>query len=700
MAFAGPHNFTTDALLKSASFARIHNGYLGRSSHHSIHGMAPTDTILERLTMYDFEVAGISLNGAEDIKVENCVIGPGRRDVPVVGLWSSGLFILPYVQQIVASTAAGCGASSSIMINNQEVSGTQILTDLQQLQTDTYNVVVNKVDAEIPPSVTNLPKRAPVQGEDPRRGLPDGSAMYGIVLANYGSHTNGLTAERNSTTCLDGNGEIVGMVDPLDKGDGWFRCVQEPGLPPPQMINTGNERITIKDVKIQGINVQVNEVAALKTKNWNRGQQNFDPMAQIDPVGGVYQYEANVDSAFGARGNFKGNVVSNAQLFVAKYLKMKASSSFEYQYKCFQDKPDPSKSCPVTGQVTTPTASCRMNQKGGDPAELQTQLSLIRQETLDWAASGGPFTGEAQVICGGDNMFHVNKGVFGLRIDAAVGVTLDNVVIDTVENLAQPGSPMCGDSMSNSHPASIQMHHYMGGDAVGVSIAGAQKVDFQNCAIRHVTSQNGNAHGVVILGNSDFISGTVAVGKLTTNHLVASAGQPDFFKSRLPLRHNHQPPVAMPMHVQEYSCFPGDTMMDWMRMSGTDPSDMASMAAGQGDDDDILKPLEPGVDIITCSLVTQLEPTDGSAKLVFPLGSRAATFAPAGAGGTPSKGGKGGVSKGAFVAVLIVFLILITVGGVYGHKVKQDANPAQKLANPSYQESGAIQMSAIPGSDV
>jgi len=323
------------------------------------------------------------------------------------------------------------------------------------------------------------------------------------------------------------------------------------------------------------------------------------------------------------------------------------------------------------------------------------ELNLIRQETLDWAASGGPFTGEAQVICGGDNMFHVNKGAFGIRIDAADGITLNNVQVDTIENLAQPGSPMCGKDMANSHPASIQMHFYMGGDAVGVSIAGSQSIDFQNCAVRHVTSQNGNAHGVTIRGNSDYISGTVAVGKLTTNHLSKSAGQADFFKSRLPLAHNHEPPVALPLHVQEYSCFPGDTMMDWMRMSGTDPSDMANMAAGGSDDDDLLKPLVPGVDVITCSLVTQLEPIDGSKKLVFPVGSRSATTTDAAASGGAGAASSG-VSKGAFVAVLVVVLIIVVVGGAYGYKVKSESNPAQKLANPSYQESGAIQMSAIP----
>jgi hypothetical protein len=251
-----------------------------------VHGIGAKNIVLERLSMFDFEVAGVSLNGGIDVRIEQCVIGPGRRDVPVVGLWSTGLFILPYVQQIVDSSGSDC-QDPGIKILQKVKKGTEILNELKQLQTDTYNaVIINKDTGAIPPIITNFPKTNPVAGEYPRRGLPDGSAMYGIVLANYGTHTNGLTAERNSSTCLDGNGEVVGMVDPLDTGDGWYRC-KEQGA---QFIDTGNEHIMIKDVKVQGIQVQGKEVAALKTKNWNKSQMNYDPIAQIDPVGGVYQY--------------------------------------------------------------------------------------------------------------------------------------------------------------------------------------------------------------------------------------------------------------------------------------------------------------------------------------------------------------------------------------------------------------------------
>ena len=41
---------------------------------------------------------------------------------------------------------------------------------------------------------------------------------------------------------------------------------------------------------------------------------------QVDAVGAVYQYEVNVDAAFGNTGSFVGNPISNAQLFVASHI--------------------------------------------------------------------------------------------------------------------------------------------------------------------------------------------------------------------------------------------------------------------------------------------------------------------------------------------------------------------------------------------
>ena len=98
----GPHNFTTDRI-NGANHVSITNGVLARASHHGIHGHNNSYVLLKNLTIRDFEVAAISLNGGASLSMEQISIGPSRHDVPVRGIFSTGRFIRPYVEAIVAA---------------------------------------------------------------------------------------------------------------------------------------------------------------------------------------------------------------------------------------------------------------------------------------------------------------------------------------------------------------------------------------------------------------------------------------------------------------------------------------------------------------------------------------------------------------------------------------------------------------------
>ena len=85
-----------------------------------------------------------------------------------------------------------------------------------------------------------------------------------------------------------------------------------------------------------------------------------------------------------------------------------------------------------------------MRSLGGTADRLQTFPNSIRQTTIDWAAAGGQYPATDNfVICGGDNMFHVNKGAIGVRVDAGDRVVIRNVEIDTVRNNGRPPSALC-----------------------------------------------------------------------------------------------------------------------------------------------------------------------------------------------------------------------------------------------------------------
>ena len=70
----GPGSFGNTIV--AASKTLIANGDLGLSSHHGIHGNGMSEIIIQNLTIHEFEVAGIALNGGTNCLVRNVQIYP------------------------------------------------------------------------------------------------------------------------------------------------------------------------------------------------------------------------------------------------------------------------------------------------------------------------------------------------------------------------------------------------------------------------------------------------------------------------------------------------------------------------------------------------------------------------------------------------------------------------------------------------
>lgn len=98
----GPSSFHSS--MKAASTCWVKNGYLGLSSHHGFHNAGRLrDVLLEDLHIFDFEVAGIHLNGAHSVHLERIHIGPVRTDCNVNALFSQAVFAKRSVQELIGT---------------------------------------------------------------------------------------------------------------------------------------------------------------------------------------------------------------------------------------------------------------------------------------------------------------------------------------------------------------------------------------------------------------------------------------------------------------------------------------------------------------------------------------------------------------------------------------------------------------------
>lgn len=260
----GPHDFTNK--LSPASHIEIKNGTFGLSSHHGIHGNNTDHISLSNLKFSEFEVAAIALNGSHDVHMSDIHIQNNKQDIPVLGLWSSGIFMFPYLRELWKKRSG-----HSISVQGETLHTGELYREF----IDTYQMFVKSY----------LDGKRDILRYDSLFGNPSGitpGISYGIVLHERGVAVNGFPTECNKTS---------------------YNNVME-------------------NIKIENIKVRINEVPALSVQEKDKRimEQNeneyVSSKVQVDVVGSVFQTQHG--DTITDDGIYRGNLIANTQLLIAK----------------------------------------------------------------------------------------------------------------------------------------------------------------------------------------------------------------------------------------------------------------------------------------------------------------------------------------------------------------------------------------------
>jgi hypothetical protein len=93
----GPGDFGPS--ITTPKYIYIHNGTLGRSSHHAIHGNGNQFVWIENVDMVDYEFVGAALNGSKYVVFEHCRIRHNFQDLKVLATWSTALFARQFLRE-------------------------------------------------------------------------------------------------------------------------------------------------------------------------------------------------------------------------------------------------------------------------------------------------------------------------------------------------------------------------------------------------------------------------------------------------------------------------------------------------------------------------------------------------------------------------------------------------------------------------
>lgn len=414
----GPANF--GELTGSAKNCVIKNGILGRSSHHGIHGNFNENVIIKNVTIQDFEVAGIAINGSKNLQLINIEIGKNCRTVPVNSAYSAGRFLsllaTPWLEQV------------------KDKLDDNMLADVKSAL-KALNKELDRVFATIEMG-KEVPKSSPYyipsyHGER----LPDGN-NYGLLVHVPGVAVNDYIDEKTK--------------EKLSKD------------------------LVLKHVRIHGIRANVLEIVAISTLD--------GAGVQIDPSGSVFRILEVVSekNSRGAPTNdaiYVGNSLTDAQIAIVK-----ASQAIGVPIGRFNMSPD-----------------------------------LVR-----WATEKLPFSflkaKGYKLIGNGDSMFHVQKGVHGIRIDGLNGAEFNDVVIDRISNVGPIGSLACG-QYEKSHQKQLRVG-YCGADTVGINMSFVHDVTAEKVKVKNIHSDNGHSKGFRFINESRNVQfRKTEINKITTGYV-------------------------------------------------------------------------------------------------------------------------------------------------------------------------------------
>lgn len=256
----------------AATRSTVRNVHLGLSSHHGIHGNGPKRILIQNVSISDFEISGIGINGGVKLYIEDVVISGSASKVPVRATYSQSRFLEPFWDRIPFEKKE----ETLNLRGEDKVSGLMIRDRLQKEMQTTFHAYVEDRDADgIPPLFANP------------SGVTDRN-QYGIVLNVLGMMVNALPSDLRSP--LENTNEDITL-----------------------------NRVTICDIRGRYVEVPalpVETVPEKKKKKKGEDLVTAYQKVQTGPVGDVFRFDEVTDEE---KKRYKGDTLSDAQIFLSHH---------------------------------------------------------------------------------------------------------------------------------------------------------------------------------------------------------------------------------------------------------------------------------------------------------------------------------------------------------------------------------------------
>lgn len=501
----GPHDFTNRLI--PAKNVWIKNGYLGKSSHHGIHGNNNENILITDIQFDDYEVAACSLNNVKGLYIDNCT-ARNSTTIPVLGSFSASRFIRPYIKRLLSSSI---NITTQLETTVSDVSSNNITIPSNIIGNVRLNDEIS-VDGQARGNVSNINY---VDSVVTINYIGGGNALnIGDIIVFKSTHTpqriwddirsehlkvhNHIVVDKKNINEPTSTGEKLGYLKSADglivpsntsyyanvsgvlDGNAYGFVVNGLGVAVngfPKDMSSSSKDVLIQNVTVSQTHARINEVKV---------HASPDGKLMNDPIGAVFQCIHFVNRKEGLEEELKFSYVMNpiaiAQLLVAKAI----HQNFNF-------------------------------------GSLSTKRNSITPDIIEWAESNRKFGDgdhSKNTLVNGDSMFHVNKGVVVFKMDALDTGYLRNCRVYNTHNFGlkgKLGSDEYNARIGKSHPLATY-NGYGGANTRAFSLASSHRVVLENCEVGNLISENGMAVGVdVHLASSDIQINGLIIREITSN---------------------------------------------------------------------------------------------------------------------------------------------------------------------------------------
>jgi hypothetical protein len=285
--------------------------------------------------------------------------------------------------------------------------------------------------------------------------LMDGNA-HGIIINPKGVAVNNFLEGRNSNRCNETTNICM------------FNC------------------------SINSIHNKIIEVIAVDNGNGS---------PQVDTAGAVFRFFDQVSTLVDDKYYYQGTSLSNVQVELAKVKKTMDDASLSTAF---------------LGTLNI-QEGIRLWKDNGSYYFKVNSGNVILYDGADTQVLVGGNPVVYKILCNGDSMFHVNKGCFGLKVDGANGMYVENCSVSDIKNLGEKGSLLAGNYLG-SHPSQGSMVGYFGARTFGAIFSAVNDLKIDNFGITSIVSENASAEGLILQNGSCNVSiNNVSIDTICSN---------------------------------------------------------------------------------------------------------------------------------------------------------------------------------------